>query len=219
MDQAGLVLVALKSQEHPLAPRGVEPAVEAHVIADEDGVDLNPPVRLLQQILHLQVLQVRLEADVVLGGVSHLGLAEPLAQHVAGVAAAAARAVVGGAAQAGGAIAERAGQEAVAGHLVVGTGARVGLLRKAAQEPILVAVEEGLDAVEPVVGRPAAWKELVFNKERSARSKYDFVMFYQKEKNKAGFSVRLRHDSIGCQIVTGINCLLTMQKHKRKVSL
>lgn len=158
MDQAGLVLVALKSQEHPLAPRGVEPAVEAHVIADEDGVDLDPPVRLLQQILHFQVLQVRLEADVVLGGVGHLGLAQPLAQHVAGVAAPAARAVVGGTAQARGAVPDRAGQEPVAGHLVIGARARVGLFRKASQEPVLVAVEKRLDAVEPIVGRPATGK-------------------------------------------------------------
>lgn len=155
MDQAGLVLVALKSQEHPLAPRGVKPAVEAHVIADENGVHLDPPVRLLQQIPHLQVLQVRLEADVVLGGVGHLGLAEPLAQHVAGVAATAARAVVGGAAQARGAVPHRAGQGTLAHHLVVGARARVGFLGKAPQQPVLVAVEERLDAVEPVVGRPA----------------------------------------------------------------
>lgn len=154
MDQAGLVLVALKSQEHPLAPRGVEPAVEAHVVADEDGVDLDPPVGFLQQIPHLQVLQVGLEANVVLSGVGHLGLAEPLAQHVAGVAAPAARAVVGGAAQAGRAVPHRAGQEPMAGHLVIGAGARVGLLRKAPQEPVLVAVQERLDAVQPVIGRP-----------------------------------------------------------------
>lgn len=48
MDQAGLVLVTLKSKEHSLAPRRIKPAVEAHVIADENGMDLNPPVCLLQ---------------------------------------------------------------------------------------------------------------------------------------------------------------------------
>lgn len=48
MDQARLVLVALKSKEHPLAPRRIKPAVEAHVIADKNGMDLNSPVCLLQ---------------------------------------------------------------------------------------------------------------------------------------------------------------------------
>lgn len=125
---------------------------------------LDPPVGLLQQILHLQVLQVSLEADVVLGGVGHLRLAQPLAQHVAGVAAAAARAVVGGAAQAGGAVPHRAGQGPVAGHLVIGARARVGLLGEAPQQPVLVAVEERLDAVEPVVGRPATLERTDFSK-------------------------------------------------------
>lgn len=41
----GLVLVALQGQQHPLSPRRVEPAVESHVITDEDGVDLRQKQR------------------------------------------------------------------------------------------------------------------------------------------------------------------------------
>lgn len=53
MHQAGLVLVAFQGQEHPFPPGRVEPAVEAHIIADEDGMDLYAPVCFLQQVLHL----------------------------------------------------------------------------------------------------------------------------------------------------------------------
>lgn len=127
MHQTRLVLVTLQGEKHPLTPRGVKPAVEAHVVADEDGVDFYPPVRLLQQVLHLQVLQVSLKADIVIRGLGHLRLAEPLAQHVAGVAGAAAGAVVRGAGEAGGGVAHRAGQGRCADHLIVGTGAGVRL--------------------------------------------------------------------------------------------
>lgn len=132
MDQTGLVLVALQGEQHALPPGGVKPAVEAHVVADEDGVDFYSSVCFLQQVLHLEVLQVGLEANVMVRGLGDLGLAEALAQHVARVAGAAAGAVVGGAAQAGGGVAYRAGQGRGAGHLVAGTRARVRLLREAA---------------------------------------------------------------------------------------
>ncbi|TKC34621.1 hypothetical protein EI555_006702, partial [Monodon monoceros] len=48
-------------------------------------------------VLHLEILQVGLEANVMIGGLGDLGLAEPLAEHVARVAGAAAGAVVRGA--------------------------------------------------------------------------------------------------------------------------
>lgn len=85
----------------------------------------------------------------------HLGLAKPLAQHVADVAAPAAGAIVRSAAQARGAVPNRAGEEPVAGDLVIRAGARVSLFGKASQEAVFVAVEKGLDAVEPIVGRSA----------------------------------------------------------------
>ena len=88
---------------------------------------LQPPVGFLQQVFHLQVLQVSLEADVVVGGLGDLGFAEALAQHVARVARATAGAVVWGAGEAGGRVAHRAGQEGRADHLVIGTRAGVRL--------------------------------------------------------------------------------------------
>lgn len=152
MDQARLVLVTLQGEKHPLAPGRVEPAVEAHVVADENGVDFDPPVGLLQQVFHLQVLQVGLKADVVIRGLGDLGLAEALAQHVARVAGATAGAVVRRAGEAGQGVAHDAGQGRSARHLVVGAGAGVCLFREAAQEAVLIAVEERLDAREPVGG-------------------------------------------------------------------
>lgn len=65
MDQAGLVLVTLQGQEHPLSPGRIEPAIETHVIADKDGMDFYSSVGFLQQVFHLQVLQVSLKANVV----------------------------------------------------------------------------------------------------------------------------------------------------------
>lgn len=40
VNHVGLVLVAFQCQQHPLSPGRVEPAVESHVVADEDGMDL-----------------------------------------------------------------------------------------------------------------------------------------------------------------------------------
>lgn len=46
----------------------------------------------------------------------------------------------------------------MAGNLVIRAGACVGLFRKASQKAIFIAVEKGLDAVEPVVGGSAILK-------------------------------------------------------------
>lgn len=113
-------------------------------------MDFYSSVRLLQQVFHLEVLQVSLKANIVIGGLGDLRLAEPLAQHVARVAGATAGAVVRGAGQAGGGVAHRARQERGADHLVVRASARVRLFRKAAQEAVLITVEKRLDASEPV---------------------------------------------------------------------
>lgn len=40
VDHVGFVLVTFQRQQHSLPPRWVKPAVESHVIADEDGVNL-----------------------------------------------------------------------------------------------------------------------------------------------------------------------------------
>lgn len=150
MDQTGLVLVTLQGQEHPLSPGRIEPAIEAHVIADKDGMDFYSSVGFLQQVFHLQVLQVSLKANVVVSRLSDFRLAQSLAQHVARVAGAAAGSVVRCTCQASRGIAHGAGQKGCAHDLVVGTGAGVGLLREAAQEAVLIAVEKRLDAREPV---------------------------------------------------------------------
>lgn len=46
----------------------------------------------------------------------------------------------------------------MAGNLVIRAGACVSLFRKASQEAIFIAVEKGLDAIEPIVGRSAMLK-------------------------------------------------------------
>lgn len=49
VDHVGLVLVALQGQQHPFPPRRVKPAVESHVITDEDGVNLGLKQRCFYQ--------------------------------------------------------------------------------------------------------------------------------------------------------------------------
>lgn len=110
-------------------------------------------------------MQVSLEADVVVSGLGHLWLAEPLAEHIARVAGATACAVVLSTGEAGGGIAHGAGQGSCADHLVVGAGTGVRLFGEATQEPILIAVENRLDAREPVGGgsrntKMQSWKSM-----------------------------------------------------------
>lgn len=68
VDEVHTVLVALESEGHALAPPGVKEGVEADLVADEGGVDVEARVHLLQQVLQLQVLEVQvgLEADELL---------------------------------------------------------------------------------------------------------------------------------------------------------
>ena len=148
--QPRLVLVALEGEQHVLPPGGVEPAAQTHVVADEDGVHLDAAVPLLQQVLQLQVLQVRLQPQKVLQGLSHLWAARPLGEHVARVAAPASGAVVRGAVGTGGPFAQGTGDGALAGSLLVGAGAAVALFQEGAGEGALPTVEEGLDTVPPV---------------------------------------------------------------------
>lgn len=83
-------------------------------------MDADAVVTFLQKVAQLQVLQVRLEADVVVSGVGHFVAAHALAQHVTLVAGGAAGAVLVGAGGAGGALAHRAGDHALAGGVLVG---------------------------------------------------------------------------------------------------
>jgi len=158
----GLVFVTLQRQQHPLPPRRVEPVVEPHVVADKDSVDADAVVSLLQQVAELQVLQVRLEADVVIGGVGHLVAARALAQHVTLVAGGAAGAVLVGAGGARGALPHRAGDHTLAGGVLVGAGAAPGLLQVEADVVVLAAVHDGEDVLQPVAVGPT--REKVFKR-------------------------------------------------------
>lgn len=119
-------------------------------------MDADAVVAFLQEEALLDVLQVRLEADVVVGGVGHLVAAHALAQHVALVAGGAAGAVLVGAGGAGGALAHRAGDHALARGVLIGARAAPGLLQVGADVAVLTAVHDGKDVVEPVAERPAA---------------------------------------------------------------
>lgn len=138
-----LVFITFQREQHPLPPRRVEPVVEPDVVADEDPVDADAVVSLLQEVAQLQVLQVRLEAYVVVGGVWHFVAAHPLAQHVTLVAGGAAGAVLVGAGGAGGALAHGAGDHGLAGGVLVGAGAAAGLLQIGAHVVVLAAVHDG----------------------------------------------------------------------------
>lgn len=119
-------------------------------------MDADAVVALLQEEALLDVLQVRLEADVVVGGVGHLVAAHALAQHVALVAGGASGAVLVGAGGAGGALTHRAGDHALARGVLIGARAAPGLLQVGADVAVLTAVHDGKDVVEPVAEGPAA---------------------------------------------------------------
>lgn len=107
-------------------------------------------VPFLQKIPHLHVLEVRLEADVVVGGVRDLISADALAQHVALVAGGTSGAVFVGAGGAGSALAHGAGDDALTGRVLVGARTAPGLLQVRADVVVLAAVHYGQDVVEPV---------------------------------------------------------------------
>lgn len=54
VDEVGLIFVALQCQQHPLPPGWIEPASQADVVADVDGVDLYSAVQSLKQVFHLK---------------------------------------------------------------------------------------------------------------------------------------------------------------------
>ena len=142
VDVIGLVLITLQRQQHPLPPRWVEPVIQPDVVADKDAVDADAVVALLQEEAQLHVLQVRLEADVVVGGVGHLVAAHALTQHVALVAGGAARAVLVGAGRTSGAVPHRARDHSLAGGVLIGAGAGPGLLDVEAYVIVLGAVHD-----------------------------------------------------------------------------
>lgn len=150
----GLVLITLQRQQHPLPPWRVEPVIQPDVVADKDPVDADAVVALLQEEAQLHVLEVCLEANVVVGGVGHLVAAHALAQHVALVAGSAARAVLVGAGRTSGAVPHSAGDDSLAGGVLIGAGAAPGLLDVRANVIVLAAVHNWEDIVQPVAERP-----------------------------------------------------------------
>lgn len=168
MDEVHPVLVALQGEGHALAPPRIEEGVQADLIADESGVHIQARVHLLQQVLQLQVLevQVRLKADELLA---------PLRVHVLGLTAASVKLIALVARAAEGDVGKAAHGTAVVPPDDAGDGAlaQTGAtmanaaplaFQKGPPEPILVAVEQGLDPGKPFLYRPAGGEkeELAF---------------------------------------------------------
>lgn len=156
VDPVGFDSVALEREQHPLPPRGVEPGVDAHVVAHEHAVQREARVAALHQEAQLQVLQVSvaLHAQVRVGGVGHGGAAGPLGQGEARVAAGAPGPVLGRAGGAAGAVAHGAGQRPLARQVVVGAGAAAAPLAVNAHLLVFAAVQRGESTVQPEVQGP-----------------------------------------------------------------
>lgn len=122
-------------------------------------MDADTVVLFLQEVAQLHVLQVRLEADVMVGGVWHFVAAHALAQHVALVAGGAARAVFIRAGRARGALPHRAGDHTLARGMLVRAGAASGFLQVRADVVVFAAVHDGEDVVQPVAEGPETGAE------------------------------------------------------------
>lgn len=121
---------------------------------------LQPSVCSLQQVAQLQILEVRLEAQVVLGGVGHHGLAGSLHQAEALVAAPAAGVVVQCARRTGDTFADGAGRRQLTGAVLVSAAAAVQLLRECTKLVVLRTIQERLEMIQPERLRPAQRKEM-----------------------------------------------------------
>lgn len=132
--------------------------VDADLVADEGGVDVEARVHLLQQVLELQVLEVQvgLEANELLAPlrVHVLWFAAASVQLVALVAGAAERDV--GQAAHGTAVvpAYDAGDRALAQRGAAVAHAAPLALQEGAPEAVLIAVEKRLDPSKPLLNCP-----------------------------------------------------------------
>lgn len=117
---------------------------------------LEPAVSSLQQVAQLQILEVRLKPQVVLGRISHHGPADALRQTKTRVAAPAAGVVVRRTGRAGQSLADGAGWRQLTGAVFVLAAAGVELLREFPKLVVLRAVEERLEVAQPVGLGPAA---------------------------------------------------------------
>lgn len=142
MNTIGLHPVALECKQHSFPPGRVKPSVYPHVVAHKDGVQRDARVAPLEKVAHLQVLQVSvaLHAKVGVSGVGHSGATCSLGQGEADVTAGASCPVLRGAGGAEGAIAHRAGNEALARWMFVRAGATVAFLAVHADLAVLRAV-------------------------------------------------------------------------------
>lgn len=118
-------------------------------------MDADAVVTLLQEKAQLFVLQVRLKANVVVGGVGHFIATHTLAQHVPMVACGTAGAVLIGAGGTGGALTYHTGDHALAWRVLIWARAAPGLLKVGANVVILTAVHYREDIIQPVAERPA----------------------------------------------------------------
>ena len=117
---------------------------------------LQSPVGSLQQVAKLQILEVGLQSQVVLSGVGHHGSADALREGEARVAAPAARLVVWSARRAAGALPDGAGWRQLTGVVFKLAAAAAELLGELAQLVVLRAVQQRLEAAQPVGARAAA---------------------------------------------------------------
>lgn len=116
---------------------------------------LQPAVGSLQQVPQLQILEVRLKSQVVLGGVGHHGPADALRQAKTGVAAPTASVVVRCARSTGCSFADGAGWRQLARAVFILTAASVKLLWELTKLVVLWAVQEWLEVAQPVGLGPA----------------------------------------------------------------
>lgn len=142
MDAVGLHPIAFEREQHSFPPGRVEPSVNAHVIAHKHGMQSDARVAPLEQVAQLQILQVSvaLQAQVGVGGVGNGGPADSLGQGETEVTAGASCPVLRGAGGTAGTVAHRAGNEALAGRMVVGAGAAAALVAVNTNLVVLAAV-------------------------------------------------------------------------------
>jgi len=142
MNTSGFHPVALEGEQHPFPPGRVKPSVNAHVIAHKHTMQSDAGVAPLEQVAQLQILQVpvTLQAQVGVGRVGHGGPAGSLAEGEAKVTAGASCLVLRGTGDAAGAVAHRAGNEALARRAVVGAGAAAVLVTINTNLVVLTAV-------------------------------------------------------------------------------
>lgn len=153
VNTVGLDPVAFEGEQHPLPPGGVEPGVDAHVVAHKHCVEGDARVPPLQQEAQLQILQVSVtfNSQVRISGVGHGGPAGSLNQTEARVTAGASSLVLCRAGGTAGPVPHRAGDETLAGRVIVGAGAAAALVAVNTDLLVLSAIQHGESVAQPEV--------------------------------------------------------------------